>query len=251
MRSPMASNRQIIASNTSDQYLWWKCMENVLMYLKLVCFIVFWEFVTLLSIFSTLNLCSNIMSNYTCPFLCFSLSFISTSALTIQIMTGDHGAAPLTPGNPTKQTFPLNETTASDGKQSGSHDLKKFMNELHSIHCKLKTLSLHISMTFEFKCTRTSMFWFKPCNSHNHSVACSNWTQFIKNDNRPSLRQLQETCTHHVCIFLTSGCSIRQQFKRATEAPGLILHQILTLLVGLQILTLSVGGWSDCIRDDI
>lgn len=58
MRSQMASNRQIITSNTSDQYLWWKCMENVLMYWKLVCFIVFWEFVTLLSIFSTLSLCS-------------------------------------------------------------------------------------------------------------------------------------------------------------------------------------------------
>lgn len=72
-----------------------------------------------------------------------------------KIMTGDRRAAPSVPGTPTTPGYLLNETTASDGKQSGSHSPKKFMSELHSIQSKLNSWTL--SFCFSQTCGQLSM----------------------------------------------------------------------------------------------
>lgn len=99
------------------------------------------------SIFLDVSLCSCITFHKLYKLLPWFLSQFKLYICSCKIMTGDRRAAPSVPGTPTTPVYLLNETTASDGKQSGSHSPKKFMSELHSIHGKLNTLSFCFSRT--------------------------------------------------------------------------------------------------------
>lgn len=145
-------------------------------------------------------------------------------------MTGGRGVAPFTPENPTKQTYPLNETTASDGKQSGNHHLKKFMNELHTIHCKLITHSPYTSTTFEFyqpkqpQCTaftRKTSWNLSICVQDSWLTQCcvSNWIQ--SNDNKTQFHLGRPACITSISIpeWLLHKSAIQKSNRSAGSHP--------------------------------
>lgn len=107
------------------------------------------------TIFLDVSFCLSIMFHKLYKLLPLFLSQFKVYICSRKIMTGDRRAAPSVPGTPTTPVYLLNETTASDEKQSGSHSPKKFMSELHSIHSKLNNCTL--SFCFSRTCGQLTM----------------------------------------------------------------------------------------------
>lgn len=74
----------------------------------------------------------------------FLCQFDSGSAVAPEIMTGNHQATPSAPDVPTTPAPLPDAASTPDGKQSGDHNPKKFMSELHSIHSRLIFHSLDL-----------------------------------------------------------------------------------------------------------
>lgn len=141
--------KQIIVSDTSDQWHLWKPCSGVYVCL---CGLFRWflqfNFCTfgghlLLCLLLKCNVphISNVVIFFRAElsislplFLC---QFNSGSAVTPQIMTGNRRAAPSAPGTPATPTHLPNATSTPDQKQSGVHSPNKFMSGMRRIHSEL------------------------------------------------------------------------------------------------------------------
>lgn len=182
-----------------------------------------------------------------------------------KIMTGDRRGAPSVPGTPTTPVYLLNETTASDGKQSGSHSPKKFMSELNSIHSKLNILSFCFSQT----CGQLSM-------SKLYAYTVMPMTVRVWLEKKGQLRSyagLNTVAVHYfycfctswvhkhnieesnaLCFWLSLNIRVIYGFSSATWSQLLSLiprSSNIDTTRGLQILTLWVGGCPDHIMERI
>lgn len=130
--------KHIIAPYTFDQYdLWtlcsdcYECLSSDCWQKHLFLFLLEYKRILIVKYTISVDVTSVLLS------LC---QFCTGSAITLQIMTGNHGAAPGAPGTPVAPTAMPN-ATATQGQ--GQHQIpNKFMSELHRAHSELDCLTL-------------------------------------------------------------------------------------------------------------